>query len=97
MGIFIFLGCIQFFWISLFLRVIFLVQGITAIVSVDDRGSLTIPKELGVRGTRVIIIPAGSFFVTIPLPDIPLEIAEGWLKTDKTRKMLKESAEEGCG
>ena len=64
-----------------------------AIVSVDDRGRLTIPKELGIRGTRAIIIPVGSFFVAIPLPDSPLEAAEGWLETDKTREQLKASAE----
>jgi len=67
--------------------------GKMAIVSVDDRGRLTIPKELGVRSTRVVIIPAGSFFVTIPLPDSPLQTAGGWLKTDKSRKELKETAE----
>lgn len=67
-----------------------------AIVSVDERGRLTIPKELGVRATRVVIIPAGSFFVTIPLPDTPLQTAEGWLRTEKTSRMLKESAEQAA-
>ena len=64
-----------------------------AVVSVDDRGRLTIPKELGIRGTRAIIIPAGSFFVAIPLPEVPLEAAEGWLDSDKTRGQLKASAD----
>ena len=64
-----------------------------AIVSVDDRGRMTIPKELGIRSTRAIIIPAGSFFVAIPLPDSPLEAAKGWLDTDRTREQLKASAE----
>jgi len=39
------------------------------VVSVDDRGRITIPKEMGIRNTRAIIIPAGSFLVTIPLPE----------------------------
>ena len=72
------------------------IVGNMAVVSVDDRGRLTIPKELGVRSTRVVIIPAGSFFVTIPLPGTPLETAEGWLKTDKTRGTLKEIAEKSA-
>jgi len=39
------------------------------VVSVGDRGRITNPKEMGIRNTRAIIIPAGSFLVTIPLPE----------------------------
>lgn len=70
-----------------------IIVGNMAVVSVDDRGRLTIPKELGIRGTRVVIIPAGSFFVTIPLPDTPLQTSGGWLDSEKTREELKEIAE----
>lgn len=64
-----------------------------AIVKVDERGRMTIPKELGVRKTKTIIIPAGSFFVVIPLPKVPHEEAEGWLSTKKDREGLKALAE----
>jgi bifunctional DNA-binding transcriptional regulator/antitoxin component of YhaV-PrlF toxin-antitoxin module len=64
-----------------------------SVVSVDDRGRLTIPKEMGIRGKRAIVIPAGSFFITIPLPDDPLEASKDWLETDKTIIELEESAE----
>ena len=64
-----------------------------AIVKVDERGRMTFPKELGIKETRAIIIPAGSFFVTIPLPKTPNETAEGWLITKKDRKDLKIQAE----
>ncbi|MBS7649694.1 MAG: VapB-type antitoxin [Candidatus Bathyarchaeia archaeon] len=64
-----------------------------AIVKVDERGRMTIPKELGIRETKTIIIPAGTFFVIIPLPKIPYEEAEGWLSTEKDREELKILAE----
>ncbi|MEM2513570.1 MAG: VapB-type antitoxin [Candidatus Bathyarchaeia archaeon] len=64
-----------------------------AIVKVDERGRITIPKEFGIRKTKTIIMPAGSFFVIIPLPKIPCEEAEGWLVTEKGRKELKILAE----
>jgi bifunctional DNA-binding transcriptional regulator/antitoxin component of YhaV-PrlF toxin-antitoxin module len=67
-----------------------------AVVTVDERGRLTIPKELGVRGTKAIIIPAGSFFVTIPLPTKPHEKAGSWLPSNVERKELKVIAEKSA-
>ena len=64
-----------------------------SVVSVDDRGRLTIPKELGIRGQRAVIIPAGSFFITIPLPEDPLKASNNWIKTDKTTEVLGEPDE----
>ncbi len=64
-----------------------------SIVSVDERGRLTLPKETGVRKTRAVVLPAGSFIVIVPLPPKPSEYAKDWLKTEKTRKKLKEEAE----
>lgn len=64
-----------------------------SVVSVDDRGRLTIPKELGIRRQRVIVIPAGSFFITIPLPEDPLLAGKDWLDTGKTIDELGERAE----
>jgi bifunctional DNA-binding transcriptional regulator/antitoxin component of YhaV-PrlF toxin-antitoxin module len=66
------------------------------VVPIDERGRLTIPKEIGIRDTRAIIIPAGSFIVAIPLPREPHREAEGWLDTDKTRSELKALAEEAA-
>ena len=64
-----------------------------AVVRVDSRGRMTIPKELGIRETRAIIIGAGSFFITIPLPKTPYLTAKDWLGTEKSRRELKELAE----
>lgn len=64
-----------------------------AMVTVDDRGRMTISKEFGIKKTRAIIIPAGSFFVTIPLPTKPQEHAGSWLPTKLDRKELKALAE----
>jgi bifunctional DNA-binding transcriptional regulator/antitoxin component of YhaV-PrlF toxin-antitoxin module len=64
-----------------------------AIVRVDERGRMTIPREMGIRGTKAVVIPAGNFFVTIPLPKAPREEAEGWLTTGKERRQLKKLAE----
>ncbi|MCS7097824.1 MAG: hypothetical protein NZ922_02470 [Candidatus Methanomethyliaceae archaeon] len=68
-----------------------------AIVKVDERGRMTIPKEFGIKETKVIVIPAGSFFVTIPLPKVPHEEAKGWLTTEKSEKELKAIAEKMAG
>jgi len=63
------------------------------IVTVDERGRMTIPSEIGIRKARAIVIPAGSFFVAIPLPKAPHEVARLWLTTKEERKDLKVSAE----
>ncbi len=64
-----------------------------AVVSVDERGRLTIPKELAVRSTNVTLIPAGPFFIVIPVPSVPLESCAKWLETKRSRKSLKALAE----
>jgi bifunctional DNA-binding transcriptional regulator/antitoxin component of YhaV-PrlF toxin-antitoxin module len=64
-----------------------------SVVEIDDRGRMTVPKKLGLRKSRALIIPAGSFFVTIPLPKTPQKEAEKWLSTKKERKELKIQAE----
>jgi len=65
-----------------------------AVVRVDERGRITLPRGLGVRGGRAVIIPAGSFFVVIPLPERPVEVSGGWLPSEKGRDELKAMAEE---
>jgi len=64
-----------------------------AVVSVDERGRLSIPKELGIRAARAILIPAGSFLVVVPVPMEPSDAAKGWLRTTKSRPELKAMAE----
>ena len=64
-----------------------------AIAVVDEKGRLTLPKKLNIRDTRIIIIPAGSFLILIPIPPKPSEHATNWLKTNKSRRELKELAE----
>jgi len=63
------------------------------IVTVDDRGRMTVPKEIGLRRARAIVIPAGPFFVAIPLPKAPHEEAKEWLATRQEKKKLKKLAE----
>jgi bifunctional DNA-binding transcriptional regulator/antitoxin component of YhaV-PrlF toxin-antitoxin module len=64
-----------------------------SVVEIDERGRLTVPKKMGLRKSRALIIPAGTFFVTIPLPKTPQKEAENWLSTEKERKELKIQAE----
>jgi len=64
-----------------------------SVVEVDERGRMTLPKKIGLRKSRLLIIPAGTFFVTIPLPRVPQKEAGNWLDTKKERKELKQLAE----
>ena len=65
-----------------------------AVVNIDSRGRLTIPRKMKVKSTKAIIIPAGSFFIIIPIPPEPVKYAKNWLKTSRTRRGLKKMAEE---
>ncbi len=67
------------------------------VVEIDERGSMTLPRELGLRKSRALIIPAGSFFVTIPLPKTPQKEGGRWLPTSKERRELKVQAEKLAG
>jgi bifunctional DNA-binding transcriptional regulator/antitoxin component of YhaV-PrlF toxin-antitoxin module len=79
------------------LRVHSIIEGIfMSVVEIDERGRMTVPKKLGLRKSRAIIIPAGSFFVTIPLPKAPQKEAEKWLDTSKEHKELKSLAEKAA-
>jgi bifunctional DNA-binding transcriptional regulator/antitoxin component of YhaV-PrlF toxin-antitoxin module len=64
-----------------------------SVVEIDERGRMTIPKKIGLKKSRAIIIPAGSFFITIPLSKTPEKDAENWLDTNKERSELKVEAE----
>jgi bifunctional DNA-binding transcriptional regulator/antitoxin component of YhaV-PrlF toxin-antitoxin module len=64
-----------------------------SVVEIDERGRMTIPKKIGLRKARALIIPAGSYFLTIPLPKTPQKEAEKWLTTKKDHRELKSQAE----
>lgn len=64
-----------------------------SVVEIDERGRMTIPKKMGIKKARAIVVPAGSFFITIPLPQNPQKEAQGWLDTGKEKKELKAEAE----
>lgn len=64
-----------------------------SVVEVDDRGRFTIPREIGLRSARAIVIPAGTFFVVIPIKGDPYKLATSWLKTEKHTETLKDEAE----
>ncbi|MFQ5711761.1 MAG: hypothetical protein ACE5GD_08280 [Candidatus Geothermarchaeales archaeon] len=65
-----------------------------AVVDIDERGRMTIPKQIGVRKAKAVVIPAGSFLVVIPITADPYRFAGGWLSTPHETKRLKGVAEE---
>ena len=67
--------------------------GEMAVVPVDDRGRITLPKDVP-RGAKAVVIQAGSFVVVIPLAREPLKHASSWLASRRTRRHLKDLAEE---
>jgi len=68
-----------------------IISGEMAVVPVDDRGRITLPKDA--RGGRAVVISAGSFVVVIPLPKEPLKQAGSWLPSKHSRQDLKKMAE----
>jgi len=67
-----------------------------SVVEVDDRGRFTIPKEIGLRGTKVIVIPASTYFIVLPLQSDPYKYAKNWLRTTKSTEKLKHEADEAA-
>jgi bifunctional DNA-binding transcriptional regulator/antitoxin component of YhaV-PrlF toxin-antitoxin module len=67
-----------------------------AIVKVDARGRMTIPKEIGVKNVKAVIIPAAGFFVTVPLPGKPHEYAGSWLSSKRGKRELKALSEKSA-
>jgi bifunctional DNA-binding transcriptional regulator/antitoxin component of YhaV-PrlF toxin-antitoxin module len=70
-----------------------IIGDLVSVVEIDERGRMTIPKKIGVKKSRAIVIPAGSFFITIPLSKAPEKEAQNWLSTEKERTELKIEAE----
>lgn len=65
-----------------------------AVVPVDDRGRITLPKDAVRRGAKAVVIQAGSFVVVIPLAREPLKQASSWLPSKHSRRHLKDLAED---
>jgi len=57
---------------------------------------MTIPKKLRIRNTKAIVISAGNFLITIPLPMKLDEYAGSWLPSKRERKELKVLAEKAA-
>jgi len=76
----------------------------TAVVEVDSRGRILIPKRIRERlkiGKRVLLIPTKGRLEVIPLPEDPLEVLDGAFTTDvpfsELRKEAERRAEEEAG
>ena len=63
------------------------------VVSVDDRGRIRLPKEMGHKAKRVVIIDAGGYFLAIPIPGDPFQASGSWLRSEVDTKALKRIAE----
>lgn len=64
-----------------------------SVVEVDERGRMTIPREIGLRNMRAVVIPAGAFFVVVPIEGNPYDLAKGWLRAEENPKELKNYAD----
>ena len=64
-----------------------------SMVEIDERGRMTILEKIGIKQSRAIVIPAGSFFITIPLTKTLEREAEAWLPASRECKELKVEAE----
>ncbi len=67
-----------------------------AVVSIDKRGRITLPKNSAPRGGRAVVIPAGRYIVVIPLPEHPERFAEGWLPSRRDTRGDKARVEEAA-
>lgn len=59
-----------------------------SIVEIDDRGRVTIPKEMRVEADKALVIPLGESYMLVPIPRTPLEF-----ETKESTKTAKEAAE----
>ncbi len=64
------------------------------VVKVDDRGRIKLPRNLVKPREKVLVIPAGSRIVVIPIPPRPLVTSGSWLKISIDRKRLREIVDE---
>ena len=67
-----------------------------AILELDKKGRLTLPKEVRKSldiGKKILIINAGDHLKIIPLPSNPLQILHGAFNVKKPFKELRKQAE----
>jgi len=64
------------------------------VAKVDDRGRITLPREVASPGESVIIIGAHSYFLGIPVAADPLMSSGSWLSDNRDVIVLKKAAEE---
>ncbi len=64
------------------------------VVKVDDRGRIKLPRNLVKPREKVLVIPAGSRIIVIPIPPRPLAASSSWLKISIDRKELREIVDE---
>ena len=65
-----------------------------SIVEIDERGRVTIPKEMRVDAERAFVIPMGETYMIVPIPKAPIEFEiEATGRTAKERAERKMAAE----
>jgi len=61
------------------------------IVSIDSRRRIYLPKKLGIKADKAIILPRGDNFLMIPVPKDIIPIKSD-MPTKKLRKMAEKKA-----
>lgn len=66
-----------------------------SLVDLDDRGRLTLPKELrrAMDMKKVLVVNAGDHLKLIPIPEDPFKALKGALSSEKSFKEHREQAE----
>lgn len=44
-----------------------------SVVEIDERGRVTIPKEMRVEAEKALVIPMGETYMVVPIPKAPAE------------------------
>jgi len=68
-----------------------------SIVGLDDRGRLTLSKEVRLSldmGRKVLVISAGDHLKIIPQPSDPLKTLHGAFNTEKSFRELRRQAKQ---
>jgi len=65
-------------------------------VTVDDMRRIKLPRGMVKPGDKVLVIPAGSRLVLIPIPPRPLEASGGWLKKSVDRGSVRRIVDEAA-
>ena len=65
-----------------------------SLVELDDRGRLTLPKELrrAMNMEKVVVVNAGDHLKLIPVPEDPFKALKGAISSEKNFKEHREQA-----